>query len=91
MARVSNTNAAQKTPRMDKPHDQYKAIASGQLMFGDAHKAVRSWFGLHIWIKACAICDIDDIEERRRIISLCPKTYVNELKLEIERVWPITR
>lgn len=72
-----------------KPSEQYKEIAEGRLMLIGADKAVQSWFRLHIFIKACALCEIPGIEERRAMINQCPKTYSAEFKLEVLRVWPI--
>ena len=66
---------------------EHQAIVDGRKPLKACSPAVKSWFRLHLFLEACKILDIPELEERRAAIDEHPGTYREELKAEILRLW----
>ena len=72
---------------MISPAEQHQAIVDGRKPLKACPIAVKSWFRLHLFLEACKILDLSELEERRAAIDEHPDTYREELKAEVLRLW----
>lgn len=69
------------------PIQWHEAITAGRRNLSDAPPAVKSWFRLHLFLEACKILDMGELEDRRSAIAGYPESYREELKEEVVRLW----